>query len=79
MIQWQYMLDDVVNQRLESMKSDDEPLPVEEIARRRDDAIRRALNTPPKPRKELLGKSERAQTKQNGRVRKVTRSKPKGA
>lgn len=33
----------------------------EEIARRRDAAIRRALKTPPKPLKELVGKSERAQ------------------
>ena len=31
-----------------------------EIAGRRDDAIRRALNTPPKPLKELVGRSERA-------------------
>ena len=32
----------------------------EEIARRRDDAIRRALNTPPKSLKDNVGKSERA-------------------
>ena len=30
------------------------------IARRRDEAIRRALNTPPKPLKEYVGKSKRA-------------------
>ena len=28
----------------------------EETARRRDEAIRRALNTPPKPQKEIAGK-----------------------
>jgi len=32
----------------------------DEIARRRDEAIRRALSTPPKPLKEFVGKSERA-------------------
>jgi hypothetical protein len=31
----------------------------EETARRRDEAIRRALNTPPKPQKEIAGKSSR--------------------
>ena len=34
----------------------------EGIARRRDDAIRRALNTPPKRYKEFVGKTERAQS-----------------
>lgn len=29
----------------------------EETARRRDEAIRRALNTPPKPNKDYIGKS----------------------
>jgi hypothetical protein len=49
----------------------------EEIVRRRDDAIRRALNTPPKPHKELVGKSERAIARRESRVRKVAQSKPK--
>jgi hypothetical protein len=35
----------------------------EETARRRDEAIRRALNTPPKPQKEIAGKSGRAPKK----------------
>lgn len=43
----------------------------EEIARRRDDAICRALSTPPKPIKELVGKSERAQSKRKSRVRNL--------
>lgn len=32
----------------------------DEIAQRRDDAIRRALATPPSPLKGIIGKSERA-------------------
>jgi hypothetical protein len=48
----------------------------EEIARRRDDAIRRALNTPPKPHKEMVGKSDRAKTQQESRVKKAAQSKP---
>jgi hypothetical protein len=48
-----------------------------EIAQRRDAAIRRALNTPPKPAKEMVGKTERAQEQRASRVRKVSRSKPK--
>ena len=36
---------------------DDEPLAEEEIARRRDEAIRRALNTPPTPQREMIGKT----------------------
>lgn len=39
--------------------SDDEQYGEQETARRRDDAIRRAMNMPHKPLK-LIGKSERA-------------------
>jgi hypothetical protein len=39
-------------------KSHDEYSP-EETALRRDEAIRRALNTPPKPQKEIVGKGRR--------------------
>ena len=39
-------------------KSDDHYNP-EETARRRDEAIQRALSTPPKPLKEFVGKSVR--------------------
>jgi hypothetical protein len=49
----------------------------EETARRRDDAIRRALNTPPKPLKEFVGKSERAKAQLESRLRKAAQSKPK--
>jgi hypothetical protein len=42
--------------------SDDQYTP-EETVRRRDDAIRRALNTPPKPQKEIVGKSGRPSRK----------------
>jgi hypothetical protein len=57
-------------------KSDDQ-YTEEETARRRDDAIRRALNTPPKPLKEFIGKSERAKAQRESRFRKVAQSKPK--
>jgi hypothetical protein len=50
----------------------------EETARRRDEAIRRALNTPPKPQKEIAGKGERKPKERpasKGRVHKAkTRS-----
>lgn len=35
----------------------------EETARRRDEAIRRALNTPHKPQSEMIGKSARSPRK----------------
>jgi hypothetical protein len=56
-----------------------EELSGEEIAQRMNAAIRRALNTPPTPSKELVGKTERAQELRESRVRKSNRSKPKGA
>jgi hypothetical protein len=49
----------------------------EQIARRRDDAIRRALNTPPKPLKEIVGKSKRAIAQRKSRIKKAVQSKPK--
>jgi len=49
----------------------------DEIAKRRDDAIRRALSTPPTPLKKLVGKTDRAIARRESRVRKATRSKPK--
>jgi hypothetical protein len=45
---------------LGAMKSrKDEQYSREETARRRDEAIRRALSTPPKPHSEIVGKSGR--------------------
>ena len=39
-----------------TMMKNDEQYSPEETARRRDDAIRRALNTPPIPQKDMVGK-----------------------
>jgi hypothetical protein len=49
----------------------------EEIARRRDDAIQRALNTPHKPTKELIGKTERAKAQRETKALRAHRPKPK--
>ncbi len=43
----------------------------QEIVRRRDDAIRRALNTPPKPNKEYVGKGKRVSPRKRRRVKKA--------
>lgn len=48
-----------------------------EIERRRDDAIRRALNTPPKPRKAVSSKRKNEAARKKSRVRKSAQSKPK--
>jgi hypothetical protein len=45
----------------------------EETTRRRDEAIRRALNTPRKPNEEYIGKSERAKVRKRSRVKKAVR------
>jgi hypothetical protein len=47
------------------------------IAEIRDAAIRRALNTPPKPLKEYVGKSKRAIAQRESRIKKAVQSKPK--
>jgi hypothetical protein len=52
--------------------SDNDQYSPEETAKRRDDAIRRALNTPPTPHKEMVGKVGRAQSRRG--VRKRSRS-----
>ena len=49
----------------------------DEIARRRDDAIRRAMSTPPKPLKEKIGRTERAQSQRESREIRARRSTPK--
>jgi hypothetical protein len=44
----------------------------EETARRRDEAIRRALNTPPKPQKEIIGTSGKPRRKRTpSRLRSI--------
>jgi len=51
--------------------------PPDEIARRMNEAVRRALHTPPISAKELIGKSERAQAqRETKRIRKARQSKP---
>jgi hypothetical protein len=49
----------------------------EEIALRMNKAVRRALNTPPKPLKEIVGSAKRAPATSKSRVRKSARSKTK--
>jgi hypothetical protein len=60
------------------MNDDDVILSAEEIVRRRDAAIRRALNTPRKPNKELVGKTERAKAQRETRSIRARQSKPRG-
>ncbi|WP_147306490.1 hypothetical protein [Methylovirgula sp. 4M-Z18] len=48
-----------------------------EITQRMNNALRRALTTPPSPTKELVGKTNRAQKKGRSRVKTATRSSPK--
>jgi hypothetical protein len=48
----------------------DEDYTPEEIARRRDDAIRRALNTPPKPNSAYVGEGKGDKVAKRSRVRK---------
>jgi hypothetical protein len=78
MIQLQYCRRLMVNQGFGVNMPEDAPLTPAEIERRRDDAIRRALNTPPTPAKQLVGKGKRTQSKRKRSVKKATRSKPKG-
>lgn len=51
----------------------------EDIARRRDAALRRALTTPPKPTKDMVGKTERAQEQRALKDRRKVRAKSKDA
>jgi len=50
-----------------AMPDDDPALSEEEIALRMNNAVRRALNTPPKPLKEVVGKNERAKVSTRNR------------
>jgi hypothetical protein len=53
------------------------PLGDDEIERRMNAGIRRALRTPPTPTKELVGKSERAQSQRESRAIRARRTNPK--
>jgi hypothetical protein len=59
------------------MAQDRDESPPEEIARRRDAATKRALNTPHKPAKELIGKTERAKSQRDTKALRARQSKPK--
>jgi len=59
------------------MKDGDTSYSDEEIVRRRDAAIRRALNTPHKPTKELVGKTDRAKAQRETKALRARRSRPK--
>ncbi len=53
--------------------TDDNTYSEAETVRRRDEAIRRALNTPPKPNSAYVGKRKRAKTRKRSRVTQATR------
>jgi hypothetical protein len=52
-------------------------LSAEEIERRMNSAVRRALTTSPTPSKELIGKTERAQSQRESREMRASRAKPR--
>jgi hypothetical protein len=56
---------------MSDQQSNDDQYSDEETARRRDGAIRRALNTPPKPQKEIAGKSGRPRKRSTSRSRAI--------
>ncbi len=56
------------------MTSEDKELDADDIERRMNAGIRRALSTPPTPTKELVGKTERA--KVNVKVERLKRVDP---
>jgi hypothetical protein len=55
----------------------DRNLSDDEIQRRMNDGIRRALKTPPSPTRELIGKTERAKVQRESREIKARRATPK--
>jgi hypothetical protein len=55
----------------------DKELTSEQIAKRRDEAIRRALSTPPTPTKALIGKTERAKQQRETKSLRSAQAKPK--
>lgn len=50
----------------------------DEIERRMIAGIRRALDTPPSPTKDLVGKTERAKSQRESREIRARRAKPEG-
>ncbi|HEY5338522.1 MAG TPA: hypothetical protein VIJ85_09980 [Rhizomicrobium sp.] len=56
---------------------DESSLSQEEIARRRDAAIRRAMNAPPKPNSAYIGKGKRAKAPDLSRVSQSDPKAPK--
>jgi hypothetical protein len=52
------------------MQKSSEQYSPEETERRRDEAIRRALNTPPKPQKEMARQSRASKKETNGATTK---------
>lgn len=64
-------LAEVVRSGYRTMTDEDDQYSPEETERRRDEAIRRALDTPPKPQKEIIGKSGRPSRKRRPRSRSV--------
>jgi len=57
---------------MDAKHRDDESSP-EEIAHRRDAGLLRALNTPPKPHSEMVGKRKRVSQTGKSRVKKAQR------
>lgn len=56
--------------------SNDELRP-DEVVLRMDKAVKRALNTPRLPTKELIGKTERAQSQRETKTVRARQKKPK--
>jgi len=54
-------------------KHQDDQYSPEETQRRMEAAIRRALNTPPKPHSEIVGKGKREGGQKKSRVKKLAR------
>ena len=59
------------------MNENRDELAPDEIARRMIAGIRRALDTPPSPTKNLVGKTERAKNQRESREVRARRAKPK--
>jgi hypothetical protein len=55
-------------------RNDTQEYSEQETKQRRDDAIRRALNTPPKPHKEMVGKDKRNSEPEKDRAK--TKERP---